>query len=299
MVSWFVKFISILQGKPLPADITLQEVKKRWEAEHYPRLTICGSSAYEYAWSKVPLKMRQMPLLDLRWHDWQEVINVMRCKELGFYSQKRIKNFCGQIYKFAIKNELCKYNYASMLEMGKNIPKREKSIYTKKEIQKLLENIDDDYVKMILILIFTGVRISELLRIKPDTDVFLKERYFIVRESKTVAGTNRPIPIHVIIRPAFKYFCSSNKAYLVSDNNGDKIEYSKFRYHYIKTLSRLGLKHTIHECRHTFASLLDDVGANDMCIKKILGHVGVGVTQKVYTHKNLKQLFRAVDLIKI
>lgn len=283
----------------MAADITLGAVKERWAAEHYPRLTDCGISAYEYAWSKIPPLMRAKPLLDLRWGDWQRVINELQANGLGFYTQKRIKNFCGQIYKFAIKNELCAYSYAAMLELGKNIPVREKSVYTKPEIQTLLANIEDDHVKMILILIFTGVRISEFLRIRPAEDVFLREHYFIVRKSKTVAGTNRPIPIHRIILPAFRYFCSKANEFLVCGLDGQQIKYTQFRCFYIRTLRKLKIKHTIHECRHTFASLLDDAGANDMCVKRMLGHIGVGVTQKVYTHKTMEQLFKAINLVKI
>ena len=55
--------------------------------------------------------------------------------------------------------------------------------------------------------------------------------------------------------------------------------------------------HTPHECRHTCATLLDDAGANDTAVKRILGHASQGVTKGTYTHKSLHELKKAIDLI--
>lgn len=65
-----------------------------------------------------------------------------------------------------------------------------------------------------------------------------------------------------------------------------------------KTLIELNIKyHTPHECRHTLASLLNNVGANITASKRILGHASNDITEKHYTHKDLHQLKKAMDLI--
>jgi site-specific recombinase XerD len=57
--------------------------------------------------------------------------------------------------------------------------------------------------------------------------------------------------------------------------------------------------HTPHDCRHTFATLLDNAGANTISIKRLMGHSSGGdVTEKVYTHKDIEQLRIAIELIK-
>ena len=58
------------------------------------------------------------------------------------------------------------------------------------------------------------------------------------------------------------------------------------------------MNHTIHETRHTCATLLDSAEANDMAIKRILGHAGQGVTKKVYIHKTVEDLLKAIDRVK-
>ena len=56
-------------------------------------------------------------------------------------------------------------------------------------------------------------------------------------------------------------------------------------------------KHLPHDCRHSFASLADNVGANKLCIKRIIGHASPDIIDSVYTHKTIEQLIETVDLI--
>ena len=65
-----------------------------------------------------------------------------------------------------------------------------------------------------------------------------------------------------------------------------------------KTLmTRLELDHRLHDCRHTFATLMDNAGANKVSIKRIMGHASTDITDKVYTHKDIEELKKAIDLI--
>ena len=185
-----------------------------------------------------------------------------------------------------------------MLSLDKNIPSHIKVPYTPEEIKILWDNVTVPDVDKILMLIYTGVRISEFLRLKIDEDIFIDKRYFIVRKSKTIAGYNRPVPVHSKIHDFFCKYMKNNSNYLMTTNDGRQMSYTAFRSRYNRALKSIGLKHTIHECRHTCATLLDNAGANDMCIRKILGHSGNVVTEQVYIHKNITDLISAMDLIK-
>lgn len=57
------------------------------------------------------------------------------------------------------------------------------------------------------------------------------------------------------------------------------------------------MNHTPHECRHTFATLLDNADVNKKTKKLLLGHSSTDVTEKVYIHKTLEQLKQAVNSI--
>jgi integrase len=59
------------------------------------------------------------------------------------------------------------------------------------------------------------------------------------------------------------------------------------------------MKHTPHDTRYTTATILDNAGANRVCIKKIMGHSTKDVTDGVYIQKDLSELANAIELIKI
>ena len=58
------------------------------------------------------------------------------------------------------------------------------------------------------------------------------------------------------------------------------------------------MEHLPHDCRHTFATRLSNYGANSTCIKKLIGHSSYTTTEKIYTHKDVAQLRRAISTLK-
>ena len=81
---------------------------------------------------------------------------------------------------------------------------------------------------------------------------------------------------------------------LVEDDTGKvKRKYTYLAYTYgtymngnfNTCMGKLKMKHLPHDGRHTFASLMDSAGANDVCIKLIMGHSMKNDTTKgTYTH---------------
>ena len=70
-----------------------------------------------------------------------------------------------------------------------------------------------------------------------------------------------------------------------------------YRDNFLKTMEQLEMDHKPHDCRHTFATLMDNVGANKLSIKRIMGHASKDITDKVYTHKDTEELKKAIDLL--
>ena len=60
----------------------------------------------------------------------------------------------------------------------------------------------------------------------------------------------------------------------------------------------LNLDYTPHSTRHTFISMLARINTNPTVIKKIVGHSGaMSLTERVYTHFEIKELIDAVNKI--
>lgn len=72
----------------------------------------------------------------------------------------------------------------------------------------------------------------------------------------------------------------------------------KYRTLWNRLMKIINAKHSTHDCRHTCATLLDNAEANENAKRRILGHATGDVTDTVYTHKNLKQLRKAINKIK-
>lgn len=113
----------------------------------------------------------------------------------------------------------------------------------------------------------------------------------------SAAGRNRAVPISRKVLPYFRYWMERPGKTLIADDKGQKLTYHKFRSLFDKVMTATRCKHTPHECRHTCATMLDNAGANETAVKRILGHASQGVTKGVYTHKSLHELKRAIDLI--
>ena len=98
--------------------------------------------------------------------------------------------------------------------------------------------------------------------------------------------------------PIISRYISYGKTFLFQTSTNRKITYSNWRLlNFTPLMEKLQMKHTIHDCRHTFATLLNNVNANETSIAKIIGHTDFRTTEKIYTHKDIEELKKAVDLI--
>lgn len=170
--------------------------------------------------------------------------------------------------------------------------------FSKTEVKKIWDVKDSNiYYTVILMLIYTGCRIGELLDLKKE-NVNLEERYFKIVASKTAAGI-RTAPISEKVHPFFEYWYNLNDCeYLLSTPEGEHFKYRNYYDSYWSPLiETLGMKHRPHDTRHTCISMLTVAGVSDKVIKKIVGHKGQGVTEVVYTHFEIEELIDAINKI--
>ena len=113
---------------------------------------------------------------------------------------------------------------------------------------------------------------------------------------KTKAGKNRIIPISNKIMPFIRRRCSQNKQYLVEENE-KPLTYAVYSKRWAKLMEELNMQHLPHDGRHTFATMADELEVDKLAVKKIMGHAASDITDKVYTHKNISALVKAVDCL--
>ena len=205
------------------------------------------------------------------------------------------------IFEFALKNDFIDVNKVSFIELGKNEKVLERKPFTREEINILFKNVDskDKYINRsysVLILIYMGMRIGELLNLKVK-DINLKNKTIFISESKTPDGI-RTIPIPDKIVYLFENNIKPNEEYFIQGSRENKENYQGYIRKFYKMLKLLNLEdHTIHDTRHTFATMLNNADVNGTSIIKLIGHSDFKITQDIYTHKDIEELRKAVNLL--
>lgn len=273
------------------AKITFEEIYERWTKTEFKTLSDSMINSYRSAYKHCkPLYGKVFK--DLRKSHLQAVVDSIKAPSM----QDVTKFLFLKSYKYAMENDIVNKNYAQFVKIAKKEESKEKTPFTREEIDILWRNVDNvKYADLVLILLYTGMRIGELLNME-KSNIFLEERYMI-GGSKTKAGKNRVIPLHKRIVPLIeKRMEESDSQWLYINRIGAKLKYNSFtQYHWEPIIKLVGNEElTPHSCRHTFISEMSRLDVNQITIRKIVGHSDKSVTEH-YTHKTIEELLDAVD----
>ncbi|MDE7187439.1 MAG: tyrosine-type recombinase/integrase, partial [Lachnospiraceae bacterium] len=253
----------------------------------------CTRSAYNHCKLLHDIAYRK-----LRADDFRNVLGQIndKGKPLSHAMQEHIKNLFTQMDKFALQNDVIDKGYASFAAITVQEDDTPGVPFTPAELRLLWNNKDVPWVDSILIYIYSGWRVSELIQM-PTEDIDLTEGTF-KGGLKTAAGKNRIVPIHSKIRGFVEHRLSINSGILLAIN-GRPATTGAYTKLFKTTLKSIGITtyHTPHDCRHTFTSLLDSAGVNQVCIDRLIGHASSSLTTRTYTHKTIEELRQAIEMI--
>lgn len=297
----------------------LQNMKKTlaqiWDdykrTNKYKNISKSTQDCYNAAFNKLAA-LHKKEFAKLRTGDFQAVIDDFAEQGKSYSSLHDIKLICGLMSEYAAKNDIIGKNYARYIEL----PKKEESgkrALTDLEVQKIKIGVKNNipYAEWLLILCYTGWRISELLNLTQFQ--YDRKEKTLTGGNKTEAGKNRIVPIHPDIQPYVDkwanvgfdtIFCRKE---VQRDKDGNvlsekwvKTTPDYFRRHILPDLLKaLDLDPSIkpHECRHTFVTNLQKNGANKAYIQRLVGHSSKDVTDKIYTHADMKALRDTINML--
>lgn len=270
-------------------NMTFSEVYTEWSAEHFRDIGTKGRESYEVAY-KMMACLHGRKFRDLKAIDFQAAIDPYMSKSHSTVS--KYKQLLTQMSQWAIREEIVTTNLASFVRLPDKT-KKEKEIFTPDEIHRLEED-GSDTSKIILMMIYTGMRIGELFSLPLDA----YHGNYVIGGEKTEAGRNRIIPIRAEGQKHFRYFVEKAKKpeQLISGYTGGK-DISNFRKRdYYPLLEKLNIpQKTPHACRHTFASWAVKNGVAPEILQKILGHAKYSTTAEIYVHADIDQLVEAIS----
>ena len=220
-------------------------------------------------------------------------------------TQVHMKTICTKVFRYAVVNQCIERNddYTSYIRIAKYEESDMHRPYTINEILAL-KKADTPEAHIMLIFIYTGVRINELLNINRD-NIHIDEKCdddgterlisYMITGSKTKAGKNRIVPIHDDIKQFVIDELLKPEKRLVD------VTYANFttRTVLIKVNKLLNTHHTMHDTRKTFATLCQMNNLNVYIRKKVLGHRMNDITFDVYTNESKNRLWTEINKIKI
>ena len=269
--------------------ITLADLFTLWLEKKFPKLGHSNQSSLKSAYKHCK-SLYKTKYKEIRAYQMQYCID-----QCGYGSsiQAAIKNLFHHLDRFALEMDIVNKCYSELLTT-ESAPETSKQPFTNEEVDRIWAIQHEPWVDSVLVFLYSGWRISELLDLKTaDVDLQIGT---MTGGTKTKAGKNRIVPIHSLIAEMVSKRVSEGGEYLFSCDGG-KCEKTKYYSLWNDIMKRTNMSHTPHECRHTFRTWLDRVGANRVAINKIMGYSGGDTSERVYTHKTIQDLKFNIELV--
>ena len=182
------------------------------------------------------------------------------------------------------------------LRIGKKANTRPSTALTLSELLKLSEAVGK-YKSLVLVMGLSGLRWGEAIALR-SCDVDLEKKIlvitrsiselkgnFTIQDTKTHIARSLILP-DILIEEFRQLFKTRNAEELLFTKNGNYLPNSHFRkVIYDPAIKECGIPPvTIHDLRHTAASIAIANGANILVLARILGHSTPTMTLNVYGH---------------
>ncbi|MDE6774915.1 MAG: tyrosine-type recombinase/integrase [Ruminococcus sp.] len=272
------------------SKITFSQLYDKWSAEKYNELSPSAVRTYKSAYSYCK------PLYDIRITDIRtiQMQDIVDHADVEATTRARIQSLFRLMFKFAMKYDYIKKDYSEFVKRPKIEVEKERVPFSYNEVKRLWELSDVHTAQIVLIMIYTGWRSSELSLMTFENGIDVQHKT-MQGGIKTEAGKNRLMPICDKIFPFVEQMYTSGFSGISSDENGESLNYNQLYRKIIGFFEEYDFNHIPYETRHTFATMLDNKNINAKIKKLLLGHSSNDVTEKVYTHKTIEQLREAVN----
>ncbi len=290
------------------ADITFEELYERWSAIKFEKISPSNVSGYKASY-KLCESIYKKPLKDIKLAHLQHIADT---SGKNYPTLKKLKTFLSQMFEYAVVQDIISKDFdkTEFLDIGSPEQSTKHYRFTNDEIKRLWDwSKNNEYVKMILMMIYSGARPGEFFALK-CSDVNMEEKSITITDGKNELA-KRKIPIHESCVPFYEYWLGKKKEYLVTKHNGTKFDMSTGHKHFIDSywkpvLDEIGIymyknekgemqEHFPHDTRHTFTSMWHDKKLNEVFRRKIQGHSGKGIGEQVYTHLEFESLRKELN----
>ena len=170
------------------------------------------------------------------------------------------------------------------------------SLKEQKQIEQAVLNSKKDKLFGILLCLYSGLRIGELIALQWSDIDFAKgtltvskschdgQNGLIIDEPKT-ATSRRTIPLPKQLMPLVKMLKKRSDSDFVVSSHGKPVSVRSYQRSFELLLKKLDIPHRgFHSLRHTFATRAIECGMDVKTLSEILGHKNPTVTLNRYAH---------------
>ncbi len=179
------------------------------------------------------------------------------------------------------------------------------SVDEQKKIEGFVTEYGRDADFGIIICLYTGIRLGELLALE-WSDVDLKKKCININkschfesgcgatvrivESTKTSASERTIPLSCRIAATIGLLKRRSVSKYVISSGEDAMGARTYQKRFSSILSKLGIEHRgFHALRHTFATRAVECGMDVKCLSEILGHRSGTVTLNRYVHSTYER----------
>lgn len=274
----------------------LAAVWTQYSALKRPAVSPKTWSGYTQHWElRISPRFGHVPVDEISRKDIQQFIDSMT---VGPWAKLATLRLLRSILDMAREDGRIHSNPADGVSSGR-IPTRERHRYLTATEVAVLAAACGDHGDVVIILAFTGLRWSELVGLRVgDIDLTARRLYvrqaapevegrIIVGPPKTRAAA-RTVPLPQIVIDALKPRIDNRAPteHAITSPNGGFLRSNNWRRHtdWNEALKKTGLVPlTIHDLRHTYASLARASGADLRYVQKTMGHSTPTVTANIYS----------------
>jgi integrase len=300
--------------------LTFQQIAENWERQHREEITTRTWTNYEPHYKDILIRHGKKQIQDVTAMEITAHLTSAKAKGYSATVVNSIRSLYRMIFDYAVANDYTPYNPVISVRLPKGLKRGKRIAPSDDQIKIIMQNTDVPFGLFPFFLLCTGLRKSEALALTWD-DVDLETCEIKITKSldyavgsspkikppKTEAG-NRTVPIIDVLLPKLHEAAEqSDSIYLFpaepstrGGKGGGLMTLRGYEGHWLKYCQTVGLMDgdkpaiTAHHLRHGTATLMFELGVDELTAQRILGHSRVEITREIYTDLRARQKMASV-----
>lgn len=274
-----------------------REVAEEWEEEHFPTIAAGTIKCYRPALRRAIETFGDKPINTIRAPEIKRFLTEFSRADEGLAKrgQKTVTNqklVINLILSHAVEKGDIEYNPCQNVTIPRGLKKERREAASAEDVKKIKASKSKWLFPFILL--YAGLRRGEALALtygdidrKAGVIHVTKSAYYFsnapaIKEPKTAAG-RRDVPI---LDPLIPHLLKGRKDDYIFSDNGGETPYLETQYekHWADFKAETKITCTAHQLRHSYATMLYELGIEVKDAQDLLGHSTAAVTQDIYTH---------------